>query len=200
MKIIKVLSLVVISSVLLFDLCLADSPSERITAGGQINVQMKNRLEKSLNLLVKQDQEPIRIENADHVIGLLYHENDQVRRLAAYTLGELGDRLAVRHLIDMLNSDDPVECRIASRALGKIGDKRAVGPLMAVFTRPDAPLHVKAAVASSLGMMNDRRALQVLVRAAEKSDGWLRHEAGLALARISPDEYGGFDYTYTTSK
>ncbi len=57
------------------------------------------------------------------------------RRLAAETLGKIGDRRAVAPLISLLSDNHKwVRCA-AARALGDLGDRRALGPLFKALLR-----------------------------------------------------------------
>lgn len=68
---------------------------------------------------------------------------EQVRGVAIYTLGEMGDNRAVGLLISLLQDPDRHIRRIAVRALGKIGDPRAADALVVLLSRPEENLSVR---------------------------------------------------------
>lgn len=104
--------------------------------------------------------------------------------MAAYSLGEIGDRRAVEPLIAQLQNTDPHLRRIAARALGKIGDPRAVPYLARLVLDQQQPLYVRWDAATALGMIGDPRALEPLGQVARGEKGQLQKEAVQALARL----------------
>jgi HEAT repeat protein len=103
---------------------------------------------------------------------------------AAYYLGENGDAGCVPALIEALSDPDSHVRRVAAQALGKLGDERAVEPLAELVRDGTQPTHVRCAAVSALGRLNGPKATPVLVRTAQEEQGWLRHSAELALARM----------------
>lgn len=53
----------------------------------------------------------------------------QIRRLAAYALGKLGDRRAVPALVASLRDESDLVVPAAAEALGELGDRQAITPL-----------------------------------------------------------------------
>ena len=64
------------------------------------------------------------------LIKALEDKDKDVRTLAAFALGEIGDARAVEPLIKALEDEDKDVRRYAADALGEIGDARAVEPLI----------------------------------------------------------------------
>jgi HEAT repeat protein len=67
------------------------------------------------------------------LIKALEDENEDVRRIAAFALGRIGDIRAVEPLIKVLEDEDRDVRWDAAIALGRIGDIRAVEPLIKVL-------------------------------------------------------------------
>jgi HEAT repeat protein len=88
----------------------------------------------------------------------LRDDNRIVREEVARVLGEMSDRRAVDALLVALRELDTAE---AARALGKLGDPRALEPLTATFHGDD--IGMRSPAAEGLGLMRDRRALDVLL-------------------------------------
>jgi len=107
------------------------------------------------------------------VMALAGCQCSQVRSVAIYTLGEIGEARAVDLLIGMLQDPDRHIRRIAVRALGKIGDKRAVEPLVAVLSKQGENLSVRCTAAWALGQMGDPQACPALERMARSNEGTL---------------------------
>lgn len=109
---------------------------------------------------------------AAHLIGNpLALGSDHLKKLAAYTLGKLGDERAVEPLIANVkkhSDDEEVQWR-AAEALGNIGDKRAVDPLVNALRDPEEDVRLSAVVA--LGKIGSRRALPELQRVARRDEG-----------------------------
>lgn len=123
------------------------------------------------------------------LLKLLNDDSPELRRLAAYVLGEIGNKDAVEPLVSRLKDPDAHVRRIAAWALGKIEDSRAVMPLIEVLCCPKETRHVQCAAAYSLGRMGDRRAVRLLDYLKEKETGRLKRQASTSLARIAPDLY-----------
>ena len=75
----------------------------------------------------------------------VFHED--VRRLAAGALGELGDARAVEPLIAALKDESEVVRWSAARTLGELGNARAVEPLKELLGDEDAAVRTAAAEA-----------------------------------------------------
>jgi len=76
--------------------------------------------------------ESLKNSGAEAVLPLIESLRDiskHVRKSAAYSLGIVGDSLAVEPLIELLMDDSGKVRKEASVALGKIGDLRAIIPL-----------------------------------------------------------------------
>ena len=82
------------------------------------------------------------------LIRALRDSDLRVRCVAAWALGELGDRRAVEPLIAALKDEWEVVRRIAAEVLGKLGDARAVEPLKELLG--DEQDFVRAAAAEAL--------------------------------------------------
>lgn len=111
---------------------------------------------------------------------------EDVRCLAARTLGEIGDPRAVEPLCAVLN--DPrrryewTACA-AAKALGEIGDARAVEPLCAALKNPHSS-SIRWNAAEALGEIGDARASEALRLALKDEDVTVRVAAGTALRKI----------------
>ncbi|MBI5724407.1 MAG: HEAT repeat domain-containing protein [Planctomycetes bacterium] len=71
--------------------------------------------------------------NPENVIPFLENADSEVRKIAAETLGKIGDRKAVVPLIKTLKDNDKDVRTACIVALCKIGDSRAVEPIIEVF-------------------------------------------------------------------
>lgn len=78
------------------------------------------------------------------LIIALTDEDEQVRKLAAEALGEIGDPGAVVPLIAVLRDGSRAERYLAASALEKINDPRALGPLIAALRYRDEDVRVMA--------------------------------------------------------
>jgi HEAT repeat protein len=114
--------------------------------------------------------------------AMTYKRNDWVRKGAAITLGDLGDRSAVEPLIAAL--DDPWYGvrQSAAQALGKIGDPRAVDPLIQLIKKGKD--NSREAAVTALGEIGDARAVEVLGAALKDSDQKVHIAAIRALGKI----------------
>ena len=108
---------------------------------------------------------------------------------AAYTLGELGDKRAIKLLIEALITADDADIRLnAAYSLGKSGDKRAIKPLIEVLSK-DKEARVRFAAAKSLGLIGDEKTIEPLKNAL-KDEGKhvgdkVKDEAFVSLKNIS---------------
>jgi HEAT repeat protein len=137
----------------------------------------------------------------------------QVRRTAAWALGELADRraiptlvetlkdereevaseaalalsafgeLAAPLLISSLSSDQPSVRQMAVKALGNMG-YLAMGPLLDIAQDEQQPDHTVRGAAEALGLLGDQRAVAPLVALLRARNGRLAQSAAHALAAI----------------
>ena len=125
------------------------------------------------------------IANEKHRNGMNQKDASlQIRRHAAYKLGEVRDLSAVPTLVAYLQDDDMHLRRIAARALGKIGSPEAVMPLIEVLCRPDQHRQVQLAAICSLGRIGDPRASRTLEHMAEHEAGAIRQRAAENYCRL----------------
>ncbi|RKY16185.1 MAG: hypothetical protein DRP63_05835, partial [Planctomycetota bacterium] len=116
-------------------------------------------------------------------IRALRDRREQVRRLAARTLGLIGDKRAAPSLIEALKDRNRSwgERATLAWALGTIGDRRAVMPLIAASKEGG---NMRAAAADALGEIGDKRAVQPLLRALQDKEWWIGATAARALGKI----------------
>ncbi len=102
------------------------------------------------------------------VDAILPYLNDvKLDRSAIESLGELGDARAIKPLIEMLKSGRDTVRTASADALGKLKATEAVDILIeAMFDEKAMYVHTRAAAA--LGMIGDKRALEPLLKKAEK--------------------------------
>ncbi len=82
------------------------------------------------------------------LINALGHNNEVIREKAAYILGEIGDKRAIKPLIDMLEDENKNVQRSTVKSLGKIGDKNTVKLLINTFEVESG--HVKKSAGEAL--------------------------------------------------
>jgi HEAT repeat protein len=120
------------------------------------------------------------------VVGLikaLKNKNAVERGVAAFSLGELGDRRAVESLCSLFADTDSGVRFSAASSLGKLGDPLAVEPLCRALTDPDS--NVRGAAVEALGKIGDTRAVDPLCAAQENNANiFIRPKIILALAKI----------------
>ena len=121
-------------------------------------------------------------ERVGALIQALTDEHWDVRRRAAYALGNLGDT-AVEPLIRALTNDRWDIRRKAAWALGNIGDPRAVVPLLHALK--DDRAEVREQAAWGLGALRDFNALEPLIHALSDADSSVRRQAARSLAVFS---------------
>jgi HEAT repeats len=97
---------------------------------------------------------------------------EQVRELAAGTLGELGDHRAAPSLRALLNnSDQPETLRAAAgMSLGLLGAKEAVADLRAVLTDQACGLELRKAAVRALDHMGDHQSAGAMLEAFARTD------------------------------
>jgi HEAT repeat protein len=143
---------------------------------------------------------------------LTHDKSTEVRRAAGMALGALGDPSAVVPLVNVERAVPaargwvtdalaqlgapavPALIRLLSQkgkrpsitviaALGRIGDPRAVGPL--IHALGEAKNAERAAIAESLGMLNQASACETLLRLLVDDDPIVTQRAAAALARVA---------------
>jgi HEAT repeat protein len=105
---------------------------------------------------------------AEPLAQLLYDEEVQLRRNAAWLLRKYGAETAVDPLIGALYDTDKKVRSFAAIALGVLEDTRAVQALM--VTLRDAYIPVRLNAVRALGQIGDQRALNVLLATVENDD------------------------------
>ncbi len=159
---------------------------------------LENPSEKSVDRLVVElkDHDPkVRMKaagqlgssgNTDAVAPLIfvlkYDDVWNVRKSAAWALGELKDRRSVGSLIEALRHNDWIVQFKAAEALGKIGDTHAVEPL--IETLQSESSHVYEQVTWALGELCDDRAVIPLINALENELPAVRMNSAKALGKI----------------
>lgn len=121
----------------------------------------------------------------------LTDEDEQVRKMAAEALGEIGDHSAVVPLIAVLRNGSGAERYLAASALEKINDPRALGPLIAALRDTDEDVRVMAYQA--LEKVDPKwpiseeaiRQIPEFKSALEEADRAIRKAAAWALTKIT---------------
>jgi HEAT repeat protein len=111
-------------------------------------------------ILVKLGKEPKATYDIKPSIAKLKSSGSRIRREAADTLGDIGNRETTDPLIPLLKDKDDYVRQAAARALGKLRDKKAVEPLIAGLKDPE--VDVRAFSAWALGEIQDTRAIEPL--------------------------------------
>ena len=129
----------------------------------------------------------------EELIDLLKYENNrangsqvQVRTVAAYALGEIGDIRAVEPLIEALEEKDLDLYSTVTIALADIGDERAVEPLIEALK--DANWYVRKCSVRALGIIGDERAVEPLIEALKDDDESVRESVSIALKEFGEDK------------
>jgi HEAT repeat protein len=125
-------------------------------------------------------------ETTRSFIRSLEDEDDNIRLLAARSLGKLSDPIAVQPLIDTLLTDKTPEVRRgAVHALEQLGDPIAIQPLITALVR-DGQSIVRSAAAYALGQFGNCTALRPLINAMKDKDeaGLVRQSAAYALGKL----------------
>lgn len=116
------------------------------------------------------------------LIASLNDEDPNIRKMAAKTLGNIGDPCAVDSLIISLKDENWDVRGDACYALGKIKNIRAVEPLVDVLK--DEKPTVRAGAVWALGEIKDKRVLELLIVALKDKDKWVRSKTVEALGKI----------------
>lgn len=118
------------------------------------------------------------------LIDALKDEDWEVRKEAAWALGEMEDRKAVRALSQLLLKDENWEVRReAASALEQIEDRGAVDALSSALTE-DINWEVRREAAEALGQIQDRSAITALESALKDENKEVRREAVEALGDL----------------
>lgn len=113
--------------------------------------------------------------------------NAEVRRTAAWALGQIEDRAATTALGDALRNDESTEVRrMAAWALGQIEDPAAAPALGEALTDEDA--EVRESALWALGQIESPEAVEPLSRALRDEDPAVRKTAAWALGQIESAE------------
>ena len=141
----------------------------------QVTLYQDPRSEAALELAVlgKPAVEPL--------IAALGHKEPEVRCLAAWALGEIGEARAVAPLLALLKDQERVVQVTAHSALIAIGVPAAealIGRLK------DTDKRVRVYAATALGEIRDRRAVEPLIGALQDKDWEVRRQAAAALGEI----------------
>jgi len=138
------------------------------------------------------------------LMALLYEKDSYIAEQAAYALGNLGDEEIVSELLDALFRTEETKVRVAiTNTLGRIGDHRAVEPLIEILNQVEAnlanidnhtELDLGCIAAFSLGLLGDKRAFELLLRALKNPapNNWMRPFAAAALGRLGDKQ--AFDH------
>jgi HEAT repeat protein len=112
----------------------------------------------------------------------LKNENWQIRLLAVWALGNIGNPKAIPALIQALQDENKQVRLIAAEALGKIGDSRAVSALIPALQDEDRD--VRQAAVNALGKIGDPQVIPFLTRALQDEDTDVCQAAAEALGKI----------------
>ena len=104
--------------------------------------------------------------------------------MAAKSLGETGDNIAVPHLIIALSDSVEIVRVNAAEALGKLGDKSAVPGLIKLLSDSNNLWLVRSASAEALGKLQDDSSIPHLMKALADPDESVRANAAQALNMI----------------
>lgn len=94
---------------------------------------------------------------------LLRHDEPEIRSIGALALGELGNLQAIPELQKALSDPDPGVRQSIAEALGQIGHESVVPILIDVLNDNSEEVRVRKEAASSLGMLEDDRAVIPLI-------------------------------------
>ena len=103
------------------------------------------------------------------LIKALEHDNSDVRKSAAAALGQIKEENAIQPLIALMKDDDLNVRMSAAEALGQIGPSVSE-PILAALKENGIDFQLK--VASTLGSMDDKRAVQSLIGAIEEIEAF----------------------------
>lgn len=161
------------------------NPGEEMLAG--LLFRNVRRGDLSVRELVGQPQQGVIMADlalaeappVDQLIAALDSRDATIRKVAATTLGLIGDARAVEPLIDALRTSDVHDQGHFAWALGRIADQRAVQPLID-FMAAVKHEQLDPAVPEALGYLRDSRAVKPLI--AKLKDAQSDRTANMALA------------------
>jgi len=116
------------------------------------------------------------------IAALTYDDDAKVRRYAAWALGEMGGKQAIKPLIDAFGDSDARVQWDTAVALEKIGDD-AIMPLIYAL-HYGAPL-VRVGAVNALAWIKNSAATQVLIGALKDTDAQVRTRAAFALGWLA---------------
>lgn len=116
-------------------------------------------------------------------------EDESLRQSAAWLLGAIGDKRAVKPLINVLNAQEAQVRVIVIAALGDLRDKRAVEPLKQSLNDEDE--WIRRAVIISLGQIGEKNTLPVIVSALDDTSRVVQLSAAEVLAELGDDRARG---------
>jgi HEAT repeat protein len=177
-----------------------------VKALGQINLDgvpdcIANRIFDFIDNALKDEDKFVRKETAkalqilsesrrerafESLISALDNEDDEVRRLAAESLGLFDCEKAIPPLVSALKSGDATVRRFAADALGRIRSKKALQPLIYVLVF-DNNGSVREEAAKALGKIKSRRAIEPLIDALMDQNNEGRSGAAEAIGRIKAE-------------
>lgn len=113
-------------------------------------------------------------------------DNVKVREEAAWALWKLGDSRCADSLFYALSKDPSVDVREkAARSLGLLGYRKASPVMIALLSMgKQVSTKLRAALAASLGLLADERAVKVMLQAAQDAEPAVRYEAVKSLGRF----------------
>ncbi|MDW5548712.1 HEAT repeat domain-containing protein [Methanosarcina sp.] len=123
----------------------------------------------------------------ESLINALDNEDDEVRRLAAESLGLFDCEKAIPPLVSALKSRDATVRRFAANTLGRIRSKEALQPLTDILVFDNSG-SVREEAAKALGKIKSRRAIEPLIDALMDQHNEGRSGAAEALGRIKAEK------------
>lgn len=119
---------------------------------------------------------------SDSLINLLNDSDDYVRKNAAFTLSDIGDKRALKPILVIIESSNPEDRYSAVNALRRIGDPSGVDALVRAIKDPDYMVRSQAVFA--LGEVGGEMAIEPLVSAFQDQDAMLRNPAAHELEKL----------------
>ncbi|MEE9613624.1 MAG: HEAT repeat domain-containing protein [Thermodesulfobacteriota bacterium] len=125
----------------------------------------------------------------DALVSVLKDENPELGRMAANTLGFIGDRRALGPLLEVLKDESSGGPRAgAAFAIGRIGGREALEPLLAALKDRDPAVRLSASQA--LGNIGGKNAIEPLIDALKDEDPGVRMGVSLALTGMTGLDMG----------